>query len=146
MVSRGGTLSSSRISQFRIRLTRFAPLKTTKKTKNIQLCACAYHNFSLHSSVSFFTYVVYDTLRESDPSTRNRINTGHRVRSIRGTIGPYRSLRSVAHVVYAYILMYIDITTLVCRWRPCGPIVPRKIERRTHPLSPVAPLWPLSGT
>ena len=61
MVSRDETLS------FRIRLTRFAPLKTTKKTKNIQLCACAYHNFSRLSSVSFFTYVVYDTLRESGP-------------------------------------------------------------------------------
>ena len=67
MVSRDKTLSSSRISQFRIRLSRFAPLKATKKTKNMEFGACTYHNFSRHNSVSFLTCVVYDTLRESGP-------------------------------------------------------------------------------
>ena len=65
MVSRDKTLSSSRISQFRISLSRFAPLKATKKTKNMEFGACAYHNFSRHNSVSFLACVVYDTFRES---------------------------------------------------------------------------------
>ena len=61
MVGRDKTLSSSHISQFRIRLSRFTPLKATKETKNMEFCACVYHNFSRHNSVSVLAWVVCDT-------------------------------------------------------------------------------------
>ena len=48
-------------------LTRFASLKATKRTKNMEFGGCAYHNCSRHNSVSFLACVVYDTLRESGP-------------------------------------------------------------------------------
>ena len=64
MVSRDKTLSSSRISQFRIRLSRFAPLKATKKPKSWSF-AQVHTTISVDTTVCRFWHVSCTTRLEN---------------------------------------------------------------------------------